>query len=213
MEQEDPGLSLESFRALGRDLFRETIRKWFSHSLAGVVLFSLAGAATCRIVFDSPGEGTFLSAMGKTGIFALYLAGGFLAGSLHGAASAVLGRSDEIRNRIASFLDAELLGKIPEERAAENLHAFRLHLKDKFGKSATLRLLRAFPVAGNLVRSLETLGTSGGEIRGTRGRLSEALAGTVADDLRRHGNRARNLAFLLAGVLLAVPVLLALFRP
>ena len=212
MERGTTGISLESIRVLCVDLFRETIRKWFFHSLAGILLFSLAGVATCRIVFDSPGDGTFLRAMGKAGIFTLYLLGGFLAGSLHGAASAVLGRSDEIRNRIAAFLDAELLGRIPEERAAESLHALRLHLKNKLGASASFRLLRALPVAGNLVRSLETLGTSAGEMHGTRGRLSEAIAGTVADDLRRHGNRARNFGFLLAGTLLAVPVLLVLYR-
>ncbi len=212
MEREIAGSSLDSFRALVRDLFRETTRKSFLHSLAGVLLFSLAGVAASRIAFGSPGEGTFLRAIGKTGIFTLYLLGGFLAGSLHGAASAVLGLSDEIRNRISAFLDAELLGRIPEDRAAERLLALRLHLKDKLGKSASLRLLRALPVAGNLVRSIETLGAGEGEIRGTGGRLSDALAGTVADDLRRHGIRARHFAFLLAGVLLAVPVLILLLR-
>lgn len=98
MEREVAGPILESIRSLGRDLFRETIRKWFFHSLTGVLLFSLAAVATCRIVFDSSGGETFLRAMGKAGIFALYLQGGFLAGSLHGAASAVLGRSEEIRD-------------------------------------------------------------------------------------------------------------------
>jgi hypothetical protein len=212
MERKDAGPSVESFRALGRDLFRETIRKGFFHSLAAVLLFSLAAVATCRIVFGSPGEGTFLRGVGKTGIFTLYLLGGFLAGSLHGAASAVLGRSDEIRIGVSSFLDTELLGKISGESAAESLHALRLHLKDRLGKSASLRLLRVLPVAGTLIRSLETLGTSEGEIRETTGRLSEALAGSVADDLRRHGPRARNFAVLLAGILLSIPVLLVLFR-
>ncbi len=208
----EPGSSLESFRAFGRDLFRETIRKWFVHSLAGIFLFSLAAVATCRIVYGSPGEGTFLRSLGKTGIFAIYLLGGFVAGSLYGAASAVLVRSDEIRDRVCALLDFELLGKIPEEKKAEGIHYLRLHLKERLGNSASLRLLRALPVAGTLVRSLETLGTTGGEVREARGRLSEALAANVADDLRRQGTRARNFAFLLAGVLLAVPVLLSFFR-
>ncbi len=91
------------------------------------------------------------------------------------------------------------------------MHAIRLHLKDRLGKSAGLRLLRAMPVAGPFIRSLEPPGTSPGEIREAGGRLSEALAGTVADDLRRHATRARGFAYLLAGILLAVPVLFMLF--
>lgn len=212
MERGDADSSLEPIRTLGRNLLRDTIRKGFFHSLAGILLFSLAAVATCRIVFDSPGEGPFLRAMGKTGIFVLYILGGLLAGSFHGAASAVLGRTEEIRERIGAFLDAEFLGKIPEERSAEILHAFRLHLKDKLGKSAGLRLLRVLPVAGNLVRSLETLGTTDGEIRVARGRLAETLAATVVDDLHRQGVRTRNLAFLVSGILIAAPLLIVLFR-
>ncbi len=88
MEREIAGPIQESIRSLGRDLPRETIRKWFPHSEAGALLFSLAAVAVCRIAFDSPGEKTFLYGLGKAGIFMLYLLGGFVAGSLHGTASA-----------------------------------------------------------------------------------------------------------------------------
>lgn len=212
MKRTDISPSLESIRSLAGDLLREAAWKGLAHSLGAVLLFCLAAAATCRLAFDATGGTSLFRSMGKTGVFALYLIAGLLAGSLSGAASALLGRLDRVRERVAAFLDAELLGKIPEEQAAESMHAFRLHLKAKLSTSTGLRLLRALPAAGSLVRSLETLGTAGREIRDARGHLSEILAGTVVDDLCRQGKRARNFAFLLSAVLLAVPVLLALFH-
>lgn len=211
MKRTDISPSLESIRSLAGDLLREAVRKGIIHSLGAVLLFFLA-AATCRLAFDAASGTSLFRSMGKTGVFALYLTAGLLAGSLSGAASALLGRLDRVRERVAAFLDEELLGKISEEGAAESMHTLRLQLKAKLSTSAGLRLLRALPVAGSLVRSLETLGTTGGEIRDARLQFSETLAGTVVDDLRRQGKRARIFALLLSAILLAVPILLALFR-
>ena len=212
MQRTDISPSLVSIRSLAGDLLREAVRKGLVHSLGAVLLFCLAAAATCRLAFDAASGTSFFRSMGKTGIFALYLIAGLLAGSLSGAASALLGRLERVRERVATFLDAEILGKIPEEQAAESMHTFRLQLKAKLSTSAGLRLLRALPVAGSLIRSLETLGTTGGEIRDARRTLSETLAGTIVDDLRRKGKRTRNFALILSAILFAVPILLALFR-
>ncbi len=212
MKSSDISPSLESIRFLAGDLLRESARKGLAHSLGAVLLFCLAAAVTCRLAFDASGGTSLFRSVGKTGVFALYLIAGLLTGSLSGAASALLSQLDRVRERVAAVLDEELLGKIPEERAAESMHTFRLQLKAKLSTSVGLRLLRVLPVSGSLVRSLETLGTSGEEIRNGRVQISETLAGTVVDDLRRQGNRARNFAFLLSAVLLAVPVLLALLR-
>ena len=212
MKRTDISPSLESIRSLAGDLLREAARKGLAHSLGAVLLFCLAATATCRLAFDATVGTSLVRSMGKTGVFALYLVAGLLAGSLSGAASALLGQLDQVRERVAAFLDTELLGKIPEEQSAESLHAFRLHLKAKLSTSTGLRFLRALPIAGSLVRSLVKLDTTGKEIHDARGHLSEVLAGTVVDDLRRQGKRARNFAFLLSAGLLSVPVLLALLR-
>lgn len=196
MKRTDISPSLESIRSLAGDLLREAARKGLAHSLGAVLLFCLGATATCRLAFDATGGTSLGRSMGKTGVFALYLVAGLLAGSLSGAASTLLGQLDQVRERVAAFLDTELLGKIPEEQSAESLHTFRLHLKAKLSTSTGLRFLRALPIAGSLVRSLETLGTTGREIHDARGHLSEVLAGTIVDDLRRQGKRAMALPLL-----------------
>jgi len=212
MDRQERSGSLNKIQSLAGELAGEAVRKIALCAFPSILLFSLAAAATCHLAFDSPGGSSLFRTMGKTGVFALYLLAGILAGSLHGTSSAILGRIDLIRERVTAFLDTELIGKIPEERAAESMHAFRLELKARLGSSAGLRLLRALPVAGTAIRSLETLGTGPGEIRDVRAHLAETLVGIVMDDLRRQGNRTRNAAYAIGAILFLVPVLLFVFR-
>lgn len=212
MDAQERSGSLNEIHTLARELAWEAVRKIALRAFASALLFSAAAAVTCRLAFESPGGSSLVRTLGKTGVFALFLLGGILAGSLHGAASALLGRIDRIRKSVTTFLDTELFAKIPEGRVAEGMHELRLTLKARLGSSAGLRLLRALPAAGAVIRSIETLGTETGEIRDARTYLSETVVGTVIDDLRRQGNRTRNVAYAIGAVLTLVPVLLFFFR-
>lgn len=203
--------SLSALRSLAWDLLRRAIRKGVLHAFAGSVLFLAAASLTIRIGLESPADGSLARTLGKTGIFALYLAAGVLAGSLHGAASAFLGRLDEVGKRTAAFLDAELVAKVSGERAADSAHALKLRLSRNLAEMPALGILRLFPFVGSLLRTLEAQGPPRGGATDIQAHLLDALVGSVTDDLRSQANRAKRFAAILAAGFFSVPVLLLLF--
>lgn len=212
METAKGNPALFALRSLARSLLLRTVRKGISHAFAAAFLFVVVAFATCRIAFDSPPDSSLFRTMGKTGVYVLYLFAGALAGSLYGAASAFLGMCGEIRERTTALLDAELFGKIPEDRAAEGMHALRLHMKNTLAGTPGMGMLRLFPPVGVLLRSLETQEPSLGGAIDPRELLRETLVGGVMDDLRRKMVRARRFAILLTAAFFSAPVFLAVLR-